>query len=293
VSDELATVICVDDDDAAQSTTVEALESAGFGVRPCGSVAAVESAMDDSVGCVVTTASLPDGSGFDVVELVREGVPDCPCVFFTTEPPSELPRGGRDQVVEYVPRSVPNSHDRLADVVMAATEAPTQVAYPLPENETERLAALGRYDIDELATLGTFERLTALITSHFDIDVAFIGLVGAHDERFVACEGANWQTLDREDTICTHTVLTDDVMVVEDVRDDPRFTGVGRLEALDIRSYAGARITDDEGNALGAVCCTHGEPRSYTQAERDDLRRFADEVQEQLELRRRLEAGGS
>ena len=284
----MATVVCVDSDDETRTATVDALEAAGFTVRAFASVAAVEGALDDSIGCVVTTASLPDGGGFDVVELVRERYPDCPCVFFTTEAPAALPRGGRDQVVEYVPQSVPNAHERLVDVVGATATGTTQAAYPVPKDESERLDALAAYDIGELSALDTFERLTALITSHFDIDVAFVGLVDAHEERFVACEGANWRTLAREDTICTHTILTDEVMIVENVQEDPRFAGVDRLDELDIRSYAGARITDADGNALGAVCCIHGEPRSYTQAERDDLRRFADEVQEQLELRRRL-----
>ncbi|WP_324663800.1 GAF domain-containing protein [Haloarcula sediminis] len=291
--DELPAVVCVDADEGTRTATVEALETAGFEVRPCDSVGAAEAAMDDSVGCVVTTAALSDGGVFDVVALVRDRYPDCACVLFTDEPPADLPRGGRDQVVEYVPRTVPGAHDRLVDVVRAAATEVTQAAYPIPENETERLAALESYDVDELAALDTFERLTALITAHFDIDVAFVGLVGASEERFVACEGANWRTLSREDTICTHTILTDDVMVVENVQEDPRFAAVDRLEELDIRSYAGARITDEDGNALGAVCCIHGEPRSYTRAERDDLRRFADEVEEQLRLRRRLGTGGS
>ncbi|MDS0259437.1 GAF domain-containing protein [Haloarcula sp. S1CR25-12] len=285
---ELPTVLCVDSESEARSTTVEALEAAGFEVRTADSVAAVEAEFDDSVGCVVTAAALSDGGGFDVVELVRERSPDCPCLFFTTESPADLPRGGRDQVVEYVPRSVPDATDRLVDVVRAAVTEVTQVAYPVPEDEAERLAALEAYDVGELSALDAFDRLTALITTHFDIDVAFVGLVAADEERFVACEGANWRTLTREDSICTHTILTDDVMVVEDTHEDPRFTGIDRLDELDIRSYAGARITDVDGNALGAVCCIHGEPRSYTRAERDDLQRFADEVQEQLRLRRRL-----
>lgn len=286
-------VVCVDADEETRTATVEALETAGFEVRPSESVEGVEAAMDDSVGCVVTTATLADGSVFDVVELVRESYPDCACVLFTDEPPADLPRGGRDQVVEYVPRTVPEAHDRLVDVVRAAATEMTQAAYPVPEDEMERLSAISEYDVDELSALDTFERLTSLIASHFDIDVAFVGLVDAHEERFIACEGANWRTLSREDTICTHTILTDDVMVVENVQEDPRFAAVDRLEELDIRSYAGARITDENGNALGAVCCIHGEPRSYTRAERDDLRRFADEVEEQLQLRRRLESGGS
>ena len=291
MSEELPTVVCVDADEGTRTATVEALEAAGFEVRPSGSVAAVEAALDDSVGCVVTAATLSDGGVFDVVELVRDRHPDCACVLFTDEQPTDLPRGGREQVVEYVPRTVAAAHDRLVEVVTAAATGMTQAAYPVPEAEAERLAAIADYDLEELSALDSFERLTALITSHFDIDVAFVGLVDSHEERFVACEGANWRSLSREDSICTHTILTDDVMVVEDVRNDPRFAAVDRLEELDIRSYAGARITDDDGAALGAVCCIHGEPRSYTRAERDDLRRFADEVEEQLALRRRLKEG--
>ena len=290
---ELPTVVYVDGDNETRSSTVGALESAGFEVRASESVEAVETTIDDSVGCVVVTATLSDGTGFDVVELVRDQYPDCPCVFFTSKAPADLPRGGREQVVEYVPRTDSSAHDRLVDVVMAAATEATQPAYPVPKDEPERVAALEAYDVDELAALETFERLTALMTAHFDIDVAFVGLVDAHEERFVACEGANWRTLSREDSICTHTILTDEVMIVENVREDPRFAGVDRLDELDIKSYAGARITDDEGNPLGAVCCVHGESRSYTRAERDDLRRFADEVQEQLSLRRRLGSGGA
>lgn len=289
----MPTIVCADPDEDTRTETVETLAGAGFDVRPVASVATVAAALDESVGCVVTTAAFDDGDAFDVVAAVREELPDCPCVLFTAEAPSDLPRGGRDQVVEFVPKSVPEAHDRLVEVVRAAATAATQPAYPVPRDESERLAALESYDVDELSALSTFDRLTSLIATHFDIDVAFVGLVDAHEERFVACEGANWRTLSREDTICTHTILNDEVMVVENVQEDPRFSAVDRLEELDIRSYAGARITDDEGNALGAVCCIHGEPRSYTQAERDDLRRFADEVQEQLSLRRRLKEGGT
>ena len=280
-----------DPDETERDATADALEAAGFAVVTAASVEEVEAALDDDVSCLVTASSFPDGDGFDVIEAVRGRYPDCACVIFTAESPSDLPRGGRDQVVEYVPRSVPNARDRLGEVVSAAVDQATQAAYPLPEDENERVAALAAYDVDELSALETFDRLTALMTTHFDIDIAFVGLVDAHEERFVACEGANWHTLAREDSICTHTILADEVMIVEDTREDPRFAGMDQLEELGIRSYAGARITDEDGNVLGAVCCIDSERRSYSQAERDDLRRFADEVADQLRLRRRLDEG--
>ena len=288
---EPPSVVCADPDDAERDRTVAALEAADLSVTTAASVADVEAVVDETVDCVVTAVDFADGTAFDVVDVVRRAHDDCVCIIFTEKRPSELPRGRPDQVVEYVPRSLPDARERLADIVALAAAESTQAAYPVPENEAARVAAVRDYDVDALSARDTFDRLTALVRSHFDIDIAFVGLVDEHDERFLACEGANWRTLERENSICTHTILTDEVMVVEDTREDPRFAANDRLQELDIRSYAGARITDDDGNSLGAVCCVDSETRSYTQAERDDLRRFADEVQEQLALRRRLRAG--
>ena len=283
------TVLCVQPDADERAETADALADAGLAVEGVGSLDTLTAALDRSVDCVVTAFDLPDGDGFDVVDAVRAVNPACVVTLYTEHAPSDLPRGGPEQVVEYVPRTVPKSRERLADVAAMAAAEVTQAAYPVPETETERLAAVQQYDVDQLAAIDAFDRLTALIASHFDIDVAFVGLMDEHEERFVACEGANWRTLAREDTICTHTILSDETMVVEDTHEDPRFAEVDALKQLNIRSYAGVRITDREGNAIGAVCCTDGEPRRYTQTERDDLQRFADEVEDQLLLRRQLQ----
>ncbi|WP_424002728.1 GAF domain-containing protein [Haloarcula salina] len=282
------TVLCADPDDASRAATVDALASAGLAVREAASISDLESTLDDPVDCVVTAFEFDDGDGFDAVDTVRAVNPDCVCILFTDRGPSDLPRGAPEQVVEYVPKPDDGSRDRLAEVAAAAAAETTQAAYPLPEAESERLAAVRQYDVASLSAAEAFDRLTTLMARHFDIDVAFVGLVDEHEERFLACEGANWRTLAREDSICTHTILTDETLVVEDVQEDPRFAAVDALAELDIRSYAGVRITDDDGNALGAVCCTDSEPRRYSRAELDDLRRFADEVEEQLRLRRQL-----
>jgi len=103
----------------------------------------------------------------------------------------------------------------------------------------------------------------------------------------------DWETLSREDSICTYAMLEDDVTVIEDVQADPRFEHNETLKALGIRSYAGAKIEAPNGQVIGQLCVTNEQPRSYTEAERADLALFADEVAEQLELRRRLSAQGT
>jgi CheY-like chemotaxis protein len=288
VTDSQLTVVSVEGDPDEQTATVDALSGAGFEVRQGTTASDVATVLDAEVDCVVTATTLPDGTGFDVLERVRADYADCPVVLFGEMSPDDVPKGSQSHIVEYLPRSIPGARERLVSLVRSATMGGYQVAYPVPEDEQARLEALAAYDVTDFTTAETFDRLTKLVVSHFDIDKAFVGLVDEHEERFVACEGADWQTVAREDTICTHTILEHEVMVVEDITEDPRFAGNDTLRELDIRSYAGAQLTTPDGQTIGALCCTDSETRSYTAAERQDLRLFADEAMEQLELRRRL-----
>jgi CheY-like chemotaxis protein len=254
--------------------------------------AAFDAALSSSVDCVVTEYDLPDGTGLDVARRVRERMPDTPCVLFTNASPAEIDTAnGRDLVVEYHPKEMPDARASLVRLVKNVVAQRGQVAYPLPDEEDERLATLRQYDLPDFDAVTAFDRIAELARSHFGVNVAFVGLVDAHEERFVACQGADWETLDREDTICTHTILGDDVLVVEDVQEDDRFRHNETLAELHIRSYAGAPLTTPSGVTIGAFCLIDDDPRSYDDGQRADLRRFADEAMEQLELRRRLLGG--
>jgi len=284
------TVICADGDDADRAATARALSDAGMRVQSVATVAAVRSGIDPDVDCVVTGFDFPDGDAYDVVNAVRDANPDLAVVVFSDASATDLPRPNQGGlVVEYLSKTMPDATERLVALVSQATTPNYQIAYPVPGDEDERIEALRRYDVEDSDAVGAFERLTKLVASHFDIDVAFVGLLDEHEERFVACEGANWETLAREDTICTHTILEESTMVVENVREDPRFAANDRLAELDIRSYAGVRLTTPEGHAIGALCCIDDEPREYSDAEIRDLELFGEEANEQLRLRRRLD----
>lgn len=298
MSTEPTPVVCVDGDASALEATVDALEGAD-GLAVVAAVTSVAEFRDaladaDAVDCVVTEYDLPDGTGLDVTNHLREVAPDAACILFTDAEPTDVDTTDYEgMVVEYMPKAMPDARASLVRLVANVVAQRSQVAYPLPDEEDERLAALEQYDLPELETVEAFDRIAGLAKRHFSVDVAFVGLVDAHAERFVACRGADWESLDRDDTICTHTLLADDVMVVEDVAADERFSGNDRLVELDIASYAGATLTTPAGAAIGAFCLVDDEPRSYSESERRDLRAFADEVMEQLELRRRLvEADG-
>jgi GAF domain-containing protein len=279
-------VLCVDpdgeiatslDDPAFEVISVETLSEA----RDCLS--------EHDIDCVVADYEFPDGTAFQLFDEARERHPNVGCVLFTDVGHDEMDlQTVSDTVVEYLPRGGPASDRRLRETVRRIVDDRSQVGFPLPPAEDERLDTLAAYDLPDLETAEAFDRLTALVAEHFGVSVAFIGLLEAETEQFVACHGAEWEELTREDSICTYAILEEDVTVIENVQADPRFAHNDRLKDLGVRAYAGANLTVADGTTIGELCLIDDEPRSFTDAEQADLSLFADEVTEQLEFRRRL-----
>jgi len=287
-------ILCVDPDDPARAATTAALADAGFEVREAASMREARAALDDAAApldCVVTEYDLPDGTGLELVRSVREAVPDVACILFTTTPLDEVDTASfGDAVAEYLRKDTPDAHDELAALVEHSLTFLSQTSYPLPADEGARLSALDRYTTDPGALDEALDRLTRLAGALFDVDSAFVGLVDAHHERFLSCHGPQLETTPRESTVCTYAILDDDVTVVEQISEDPRFSSNEHLAALDLEFYAGAPLVTDDGQAIGSFCLMDAEPRSFSPAEREQLRLLADETMDQLELRRRIRA---
>lgn len=253
---------------------------------------AIEAIETKSVDCVVTEYDLPDGTGGAIIEAIRDQSPNTPCVLYTSLSPAQIDTNSFDSVgVEYFNREMPDAHDRLGFVVEDIITHNAHAGFLLPDDEKSRLEALAEYDVDSLPIDESFERLTGLIASHFDAAVAFIGLIDRTTEDIIACTGSDWDMLAREDSICTHSMLQDDVMVVEDITADARFRNNDTLHQLGIVSYAGANMTTAAGNTIGQVCVIDHEPRSYSKVEQEDLQEFADLAMELLELRHTIDDG--
>jgi DNA-binding NarL/FixJ family response regulator len=290
VGDDL-TVLCVDPETAAREATVAEFESRpDLRVRAAAAgEPALDHVEDGAVDCIVAEYALPEGDAFDLFERARDYQPNLACLLYTDADHGDIDSSAfQGTVAEFLPKGGPNAEDRLVDMVRNAVINRTQVGFPVPSNEDQRLSTLSTYDVDELSAVESFHRLSELIASHFDVDVCFVGLVDEAQERFVACHGADWETLDREDTICTYSIIEDGVTVIENVQTDPRFEHNETLEDLNIRSYAGADLTAPDGTIIGELCLVHDEPRGYTDEELSELQLFAEEVSEQLELRRRF-----
>lgn len=134
---------------------------------------------------------------------------------------------------------------------------------PIPDNEAARLAALY-----EMLILGTppedrFDRIAQFAASEFDVPIVLVTLVDAERQWFKARVGTPVCETGRDISFCSHAILRDDVMVVEDALEDPRFADNPLVTgAPHIRFYAGAPLALPSGLRLGTLCLIDRRPRT-------------------------------
>ena len=284
-------VLYVHGDRDAADAVASSLEQAAdrLAVATANVETALDRLADGGVDCLVTEQALPDSSGLELVREARERSPDTACILCTDIPLETIDTEAfSDVIAEYVSKDDPAFSEALVDLVEHNLAFRSQTAYPLPENEEARLAALDRFAANPEAVGGSVDRLTEVATELFDLNAAAVGIVDEREQRFLGCHGITLEPMDREDTICTYAILDADVTVIEDTREDPRFADNRGLEAAKIRFYASAPVRTPDGQAIGTFCVYDSEPRSFDDRDRELLHLLADEVMDQLVLRRRL-----
>lgn len=160
---------------------------------------------------------------------------------------------------------------------------------PTPPDESRRLRTLRMYRILDTGAEQAFDDLAALAAAICGTPIALVTLVDEHRQWFKARIGLDAAETSRDISFCAHTILEEDLLVVEDARLDARFAGNPYVtSAPNIRFYAGAALTMADGTALGSLCVLDVEPRVLTGDQRRALKALRRAVVSQLELRRAL-----
>lgn len=67
----------------------------------------------------------------------------------------------------------------------------------------------------------------------------------------------------RDHGYCPHVIVRRRALVLEDVRDFPRFAGNPVVDEIGIHSYLGAPLIDRTGMALGTICVVDPDPQPW------------------------------
>ena len=160
---------------------------------------------------------------------------------------------------------------------------------PLPDDETQRLEALRRFDILDTPPEQAFDDLTRLASQICGTPIALVTLVDESRHWFKSKVGLDLSETPRDAAFCEYAIAGQDLCVVGDARADERFaTNPSVVSEPYIRFYAGMPLRTPEGFALGTLCVLDTVPRELTQVQADALRTLGRQVMAQLELRRHL-----
>lgn len=155
--------------------------------------------------------------------------------------------------------------------------------------EVARIAALNRYAILDTEPEQSFDDLVTLAAHICKTPMAMLSLVDEHRQWFKSKVGVQVRETPREVSICTHAIQQDDLFIVPDTRQDPRFRDnplvVGEPR---VRFYAGAPLINEDGFALGTLCVVDREPRELDEDQKNALLSLRRLAVAQMELRQNL-----
>ena len=167
------------------------------------------------------------------------------------------------------------------DTVVQSAERTDMPPPPLPQNETERLAALERVFPPGDPADPTLDSLARLAARVANVPIGLVTLLWEKQQTFAACHGlCGVSGTDRRNAFCGYTILGDDFLEVPDATADSRFADNPLVtQEPHIRFYAGVPIRCAEGFALGSLCVISDSPGRLTDGQKISLEEIADTVE--------------
>lgn len=156
----------------------------------------------------------------------------------------------------------------------------------LPPDETKRLEALKSLGLLDSEPEKDYDDIVVLASAICRTPISLVTLLDSERQWFKAKVGLSENHTQRDVSFCSHTILTDDVMIVPDALADERFfDNPYVLNDPNIRFYAGMPLVTSNGYKIGSLCVIDREPRELNAHQTFALRTLARQVVKMAEAR--------
>lgn len=163
--------------------------------------------------------------------------------------------------------------------------------FPLPGNEHDRLDAVGRYGVYGSDPEPGFDDLAEIAAQIAGAPISLVNIVGDTKVWLKARRGIppDLAEVPRSAVCCAHAICQSGLLWVPDTHGDARFRDLPFIATEPfVRFYAGMPLIDSGGYALGTLCVMDLAPREPSFEVAEGIRRLAQQVVAQLELRVKL-----
>jgi GAF domain-containing protein len=155
----------------------------------------------------------------------------------------------------------------------------------MADQETERIKAVKRFEKFDFALNKGIQGILKIAAEVYESPAAFITLIAEHEQWFKVRHGFEILNMPRETSFCTHTIMRHEPMVVSDALDDERFVNSPFVRQIpNIRFYAGAALSDYEGQNIGTLCIMDVHPKSVPEEKKKLLVMLAKQAIHLMEL---------
>jgi PAS domain S-box-containing protein len=154
---------------------------------------------------------------------------------------------------------------------------------PVPQDEQQRLQTLRSLGLLDTEPEERFDRIIRMAARLFNMPIAIFSLIDRDRLWFKSRLGFAAREYPRAESICAHTILQDDVLVVPNPAEDVRFSAIPALHGPDpIRFYAGVPVKAPDRATIGTLCMADTRPRRLDAAQRALLADLAATIESEV-----------
>lgn len=157
----------------------------------------------------------------------------------------------------------------------------------LPPDEHDRLQRVYALNLLDKSADAHFRCIIRLAQTMLKVPTVALAMVDRHRLYFLASEGIPVAEMPRELSICAHTILSSELQMVSDTREDPRFRNLPSVQnPPHLRSYLGIALMASAGvSGVGTLCVLDSQVRVFSLEEQRVLRDLALLAERELRLR--------
>jgi PAS domain S-box-containing protein len=154
------------------------------------------------------------------------------------------------------------------------------------EIEKLRIQKLKTLNIIDSEPESSFDNIAVSAAHLCGTPIAFIAFVDDRRQWFKAAVGINLKETTREQAFYFPNHYSDSLMIVEDIKNDPRFKdNIFFKQPIKARFFAAAPLRTTDGYLLGALCVMDVVPRRFSNFRKKGLKLLADQIMNLIETR--------